>query len=102
MSKKRPGFQASQNLVNADNLSIWEGVELRFQNILESVPNLKQHEVRKKDPLNIKTSHFLFNFVRLTSVQCELVKLSAKDFLNKDELTSVVRWKHTVSYTKNV
>jgi hypothetical protein len=47
MSKKRPGFQASQNLVNTDDVSIWEGVELGFQNILEAVPNLKEYEVRK-------------------------------------------------------
>jgi len=71
--KKRPGVKAGMNLLELDDVSTWEKVELHCKNVIDSIPNLRQYER-------------------------ELFKLgvTSKKSFNKSELDQVVLWKHTV------
>jgi hypothetical protein len=72
MSKKRPGFQASAGLVALDDPRTWERVERHGEEVMDSIPNLREYE-RALEELG-------------TSKEC----------FTKAELDKVVLWKHTV------
>lgn len=72
MSKKRPGFQAGANLVSLDDPRTWERVERHGEEVINSIPNLKEYEQA-------------------------LRKLgTTKESFTKAELAKIVLWKHTV------
>jgi hypothetical protein len=72
MSKKRPGFQAGANLVALDDPRTWEQVERHGEEVISSIPHLKEYQRALEE----------FG--------------TTKECFTKAELDKIVLWKHTV------
>jgi hypothetical protein len=73
--KKRPGYQAGFNLVALDDPRTWERVERHSEEVIESIPNLREYEQ-------------------------SLQEFSTKQCFTKSELEKIITWKHTVGKSR--
>lgn len=73
MSKKRPGWQAVNNLIAIQDVQTWDAVEQRAKDIVKEIPKLPGYE---------------------RDVQA--MSSSTRDVFSKAEMNKAVSWKHTV------
>lgn len=76
-TKKRPGYQAGSNLVALDDPTTWERVERHSDEVIDSIPNLRNYENALEELCS-----------------------SPRQFFTKEELDQIILWKHTVGKSR--